>query len=71
MGHGRVASVTGLKEVHAAVGRHVVEANIPEIGKPKSDSYEGDGYVVVRDPDTEVVRAALTKIIETVRVGYA
>jgi hypothetical protein len=53
------------------VGRYVVEANIPDIGKAKSDSYEGDGYVVVRDPDTEVVRAALKKIIETVKVGYA
>ncbi len=71
MGRGRVASVTGLKEIHEAVGRYVVEANIPDIGKSKSDSYEGDGYLVVRDPDTEVVRAALKRIIETVKVGYA
>ena len=48
-----------------------MEANIPDIGKPKSDSYEGDGYVVVRDQDTEVVKAALKTIIETVKVEYA
>ena len=71
MGRGRVAQVTGLKEIHEAVGRYVVEANIPDVGTPKSDSYEGDGYVVVRDPDTEVVKAVLKKIIETVKVTYA
>jgi predicted ATP-grasp superfamily ATP-dependent carboligase len=71
MGHGRVASVTGLRETHEAVGGLVVEAKVPDLGAPKSDSYEGDGYVVVRHPDTEVVRGALKKIIETVKVTYA
>jgi biotin carboxylase len=35
------------------------------------DSYEGDGYVVVRDPDTEVVKAAMATIIETIQIEYA
>jgi hypothetical protein len=71
MGNGRVVSVTGVGEVNAMIGRHVAEAKLPTIGAPKSDSYEGDGYVIVRDPDTEVVKKALLAVIERVRVQYA
>lgn len=70
MGHGRVASVTGLHEVHQAVGQYIVEAKLPEPGAPKSDGYEGDGYIIVRDPSTETVKQVLKKIIETVKVHY-
>jgi len=71
MGHGRVASVMGVRETHEAIGRYVVEAKLPTIGAPKSDSYEGDGYVIVRDRDTETVKKALLRIIEGIRVQYA
>ena len=70
MGHGRVASVTGIHETWEAVGKWVVEANLPTVGAHKSDSYEGDGYVVVRDPSTEVVKRLLKTIIDTMRVSY-
>lgn len=70
MGRGRVAQVTGIRETHEAVGRSIVEAKLPTIGAVKSDSYEGDGYIVVRDPDTEVVKKVLKRIIDTVRVQY-
>jgi D-alanine-D-alanine ligase-like ATP-grasp enzyme len=71
MGHGRVAGVTGLKQVHDALGKWIVEAKIPTIGAHKSDSYEGEGYIVVRDPKTETVKQLLKQIIETVQVHYA
>lgn len=71
MGHGRVASVTGVRETHEAIGPYIAEAKLPTIGAPKNDSYEGDGYVVVRDPSTEKVKQMLNHIIRTVRVGYA
>ena len=71
MGHGRVAHVRGLHEVHQAVGKLVVEAKLPEVGAGKSDGYEGDGYVIVRDESTAVVQQALKTIIETVQVQYA
>jgi biotin carboxylase len=70
MGHGRVAHVTGVRETHEAVGRYIAEAKLPTLGAMRSDSYEGDGYIVVRDPDTEVVKKALKFIIETIRVSY-
>ena len=70
MGHGRVASVTGVHEIHESVGTWIVEAKLPDVGAVKSDGYEGDGYIIVRDPSTEVVKQVLKKIIETVQVHY-
>jgi len=71
IGQGRVASVTGVRETNEAVGRYVVEAKLPAIGGFRSDSYEGDGHVIVRDPDVEVVKAALKTVIETIQIEYA
>jgi biotin carboxylase len=70
VGRGRVLRVTGADRAQELVGRHVVEARLPEPGAPRSDSYEGDGYVIVRHPDTEVVIAAMKTIIETIQVQY-
>jgi len=68
---GRGGSVRGIEEANKRVGHIVVESKIPAKGTPKSDSYEGDGYVIVRDPDTEVVKKAMTILIETIQVEYA
>jgi len=70
VGRGRVLRVTGVDRAQALVGRHVVEARLPQVGAPRSDSYEGDGHVIVRHPDTEVVTAAMKTIIETIQVQY-
>jgi hypothetical protein len=70
VGRGRVLRVTGVERAQELVGRHVVEAKLPQPGAPRSDSYEGDGHVIVRHPDTAVVEAALKTIIETVQVHY-
>lgn len=71
MGRGRVARLENVHEAHERVRQYVVEAKMPTIGMPKNDSYEGDGYAIVRARDTETVKAALRTIIETVRVHYA
>lgn len=71
MGHGRVAAVTGVRETHEAIAPWLVEAKLPTIGAPKSDGYEGDGYVIVRHETTEMVRRLVTKVLETMRVHYA
>ena len=71
VGRGRVARVTGVERAQELVGRVVAESRLPQPGTPRSDSYEGDGYVIVRDPDTEVVKAAMKTVIETIRVDYA
>jgi hypothetical protein len=70
VGRGRVLRVTGGERAQELVGRHVVEARLPTPGAPRSDSYEGDGHVIVRHPDTAVVEAAMQTIIETIQVHY-
>jgi formate-dependent phosphoribosylglycinamide formyltransferase (GAR transformylase) len=65
MGRGRIASVTGVHETHEAVGKHLVEAKLPSIGAMKNDSYEGDGYVIVRHESTKKVEDMITTIVET------
>lgn len=71
VGRGRVVRVVGADQAQAEVGKLVVEAKLPARGTPRSDSYEGDGFVIVRDPDTAVVNAAMKTVIETIRIEYA
>jgi biotin carboxylase len=67
-GSGRVVAVRGLGELPPEVRSLVVESWLPEPGQVSSASYEGDGYVIVRHPDTAVVTAALRALVTTVRV---
>jgi D-alanine-D-alanine ligase-like ATP-grasp enzyme len=71
MGRGRVARIEGVGAANARVRQFVVEAKLPTIGAPKNDSYEGDGYAILRARDTETLKAALRIVIETVRIHYA
>jgi hypothetical protein len=70
-GRGRVASVEGLDAAQRVVGPVVVESRLPSVGQHKASGYEGEGYVIVRHPDTRVVEHALSTLVETVRVRYA
>lgn len=67
-GTGRVAGVRGLQQVLGELGSIVVEQKIPAPGQPTSGTYEGEGYIIVRHPRTDVVRDALRRIVSTVRV---
>jgi biotin carboxylase len=69
-GQGRVARISGVEQANRSVGHVVAESKLPQVGQPKSDSYEGDGYVIVRHEDTEMVKKAMTHVIETIRVEY-
>ena len=66
-----LTGVTGVEEAQKKVGHLVMKSKLPSRGDPRSDSYEGDGYVIVRDPDTDVVKAAVKTIIETIGIHYA
>ena len=69
-GRGRVVGVSGVAAANEMIGKHVVESKLPQVGAIKSDSYEGDGYVIVRHESTASVRAIVKTIIETVKVHY-
>lgn len=67
-GHGRVRAVHGLEQVQRDVGDLVVEARLPQPGQAAGTGYEGEGYVIVRHPETAVVEDALQRIVSGVRV---
>jgi phosphoribosylaminoimidazole carboxylase (NCAIR synthetase) len=68
MGRGRVHAVHGAEELQRQLGHLVVESRMPRPGQPVASGYEGQGYVIVRDTDTEVVRDALRRIVSGIRV---
>ncbi len=68
MGRGRVRAVHGVEEVQRQIGHLVVDSRLPRPGQPAASDYLGEGYVTVRDADTEVVRDALRRIVSGVRV---
>lgn len=63
-----VKALHGFDEVRRELGDCIVEARLPTLGKAPSTSYEGDGYVIVRHPDTRFVTRAVQQIVTTVRV---
>ncbi len=67
-GKGRVVAIHGLDEVQREVGGLAVEVKLPQAGQAPSGSYEGEGYVIVRHPETAVVEKALERIVSLVRV---
>lgn len=70
-GRGRVRRIHGLGEAQRRFGSIVVEAKLPTQGQPPADSYEGDGYIIVRHPDSDVVEQALREIVQLIRVELA
>jgi hypothetical protein len=68
MGQGKVVQILGLKEIAHDLGPFVVEAKIPQAGQTPSGTYEGDGYIIVRHPETQMVENMLKRIISSVRV---
>jgi D-alanine-D-alanine ligase-like ATP-grasp enzyme len=70
-GRGRVRRIHGIDAVQRQFGSIIVEAKLPHEGQPPSDSYEGDGYIIVRHPETGVVQNALQEIVKTIQVELA
>ncbi|HLQ38206.1 MAG TPA: ATP-grasp domain-containing protein [Planctomycetota bacterium] len=67
-GEGQVKAIEGLEQARSKIGALVVEARLPQPGQAKAGSYEGEGYVIVRHPDTAVVTDALQQLVSTLRV---
>jgi biotin carboxylase len=68
-GGGTVTGVQGLEAARAELSELVVESRLPKPGQAPSGSYEGEGYVILRHPETELVRAGLRRVLELVRVN--
>ncbi len=71
-GSGRsISSVIGIERVSEHTHRMVVESHLPTAGSARSESYEGDGYVIVRGDDSDEIDAALNEIVSVIRVECA
>ena len=67
-GVGRVRVVYGVEQVQDELGQLITDMKLPQIGQEKSSSYEGEGVIIARHPETAVVERALSFIINTIRV---
>ena len=67
-GSGRVKAIHGLEQVQREIGSLVVDVKLPTAGQVPTGSYEGEGFVILRHPDTAVVQDALHRLISLVRV---
>jgi len=63
-----IRRVTGAETLQARLDAQVVEASLPVTGRPRSDHYEGDGYVLLRHPSTRGVLRGMRQVLRTVKV---
>lgn len=73
-GSGRVKAIHGLdraQELLAELGVEVMDRSLPAPGQSKRKGYEGEGWAVVRHPETAVVQEGLRRLVATVRVELA
>jgi len=67
-GQGTVRAVHGLEQMQKELGSMICAMHTPMPGDPKGSNYEGEGYVIVRHADPEVVREATRRIVSNVKV---
>lgn len=67
-GTGVVRAVHGLDRVQAEFGHVLCDVKVPKIGHAPAQTYEGDGYIILRHSETAVVDAAIRRVVELVRV---
>lgn len=67
-GSGVVRHIRGIDRVHQEFGELVCDIKLPAIGQPAAATYEGDGYIIVRHPETAVVERAIRRVVELVHV---
>jgi hypothetical protein len=70
-GQGHVRQVLGLDQIARELGSLVVEAKLPQAGQKTAGTYEGEGFLIVRHPETRVVEDALETIVRRIRVELA
>jgi hypothetical protein len=67
-GTGQVKAIHGLDAAERELGRLVVDVKLPHPGQHPTGSYEGEGYVILRHPETQVVEQALLRLVSLIRV---
>jgi len=60
--------VRGVEEAKRELSDLIVQAHLPKVGQPQAQTYEGEGYIILRHPETTAVEAGLKRLLELVRV---
>ncbi len=68
-GTGVVRHIAGFGQILNDLGNLITDFRLPEHGQKPTGSYEGEGFVIVRHPETEVVEQALLHVVSNVRVS--
>ena len=68
MGTGEVVAIHGLDEVLQEFRHLVVEADLPYLGQVRANHHDGEGYLMVRHPETRVVEQVIGEIVSRVRL---
>jgi hypothetical protein len=64
----RIVAVHGVEDMLQEVGDLVTDMRLPQVGQEPKWHYSGDGYVILRHPQTEVARRAIMRVVNLVRV---
>ncbi|MCU0625389.1 MAG: ATP-grasp domain-containing protein [Gemmatimonadaceae bacterium] len=67
-GSGVVRHIHGIEQVHQEFGHMICDARLPHLGQGPTGSYEGDGFIILRHPETAVVEHAVRRVVELVKV---
>jgi hypothetical protein len=67
-GSGTVRAVHGLETVTRLFGHLVCDHRLPSIGMGRTGSYEGEGFIIIRHPETAVVSDALQQMVSLIHV---
>ncbi|HLF63898.1 MAG TPA: ATP-grasp domain-containing protein [Saprospiraceae bacterium] len=67
-GSGVVRQITGFEGIRHDLGKMITDYRLPEIGQKPGGSYEGEGFIIIRHPQTKVVEETLLHIVSTIRV---
>ncbi|MBA3392786.1 MAG: ATP-grasp domain-containing protein [Deltaproteobacteria bacterium] len=66
----RIVAVDGVERAVEECGDALVEMRTPKVGQQRVDTYEGEGFAIVKDATTEGVKRALRALIQNVQVRY-
>ena len=70
-GQGRgntIRAIEGLEEAQEKVQGMVVSANLPSVGQLRSEHYEGDGWIIIRHPQTAGAVQGLRVLLQTISI---
>lgn len=67
-GGDRIVAIEGVDAMRAELVHLITDMKLPQLGTPPKHHYSGEGYVILRHPETEVARQAIQRVVSLVRV---